>query len=133
MRTLSSMAAIHARHGTVAFERKERAGRFARDQRTRHGETIIPDLAEGRDDRLAGDSPDADKRRAIARAVIAAAKEHESLGLSLRDVEKAERKMRDRERGRSGSFEEAAPCNAQGARDHFAVAWQRLTLIQFPL
>ena len=49
--------------------------------------------AAGRTDALATDVPEASARQAIAAAVISAAKEHPSLGLSAHEVEAAERRM----------------------------------------
>lgn len=59
----------------------------------RYGASVLKDIAAGRTDALAKDVPEASARQAIAAAVISAAKEHPSLGLSAYEVETAERRM----------------------------------------
>ena len=59
----------------------------------RYGASVLKDMAAGRTDALAKDVPDASARQAMAAAVVSAAKEHPSLGLSAHEVEAAERRM----------------------------------------
>jgi hypothetical protein len=59
----------------------------------RYGANALKDIAAGRTNALARDVPDASARQAMAAAVLSAAKEHPSLGLSAHEVETAERRM----------------------------------------
>ena len=59
---------------------------------------MIRDLAQGKDQALAKDIPDPKERLAIARAVVAAAVNHESMGLSLAEARSADRTLTERAR-----------------------------------
>ena len=87
------MAKLHAQQGSVVFRDETQARDFAEEMKERYGASVLKDLAAGRTDALAKDVPEASARQAIAAAVISAAKEHPSLGLSAHEVEAAERRM----------------------------------------
>ena len=76
-------AAVSIRLGTA----------YLREMKERYGASVLKDIAAGRTDALAKDVPDASARQAMAAAVISAAKEHPSLGISAHEVEAAERRM----------------------------------------
>jgi len=90
---LDKMAKRHAQQGSVAFRNETQARDFAEEMKERYGASVLKDIAAGRTDALAKDVPEASVRQAMATAVISAAKEHPSLGLSAREVETAERRM----------------------------------------
>lgn len=90
---LDKMAKLHAQQGSVVFRNETQARDFAEEMKERYGANVLKDIAAGRTDALAKDAPDASARQAIAAAVISAAKEHPSLGLSAYEVEIAERRM----------------------------------------
>jgi hypothetical protein len=90
---LDKMASLHAQQGSVAFRNESQARDFAEEMKDRYGASVLKDIAAGRTDALAKDVPEASARQAIAAAVISAAKEHPSLGLSAYEVETAERRM----------------------------------------
>jgi len=90
---LGSMARVHASQGSVAFRNENQARDFAEDMKERYGATVLKDIAAGRTDALAKDVPDPAARAAMAVAVVSAAKEHPSLGLSAHEAEAAERRM----------------------------------------
>ncbi|MEH7830511.1 hypothetical protein [Gemmobacter denitrificans] len=90
---LDKMAKLHAQQGSVVFRNETQARDFAEEMKERYGANVLKDIAAGRTDALAKDAPDASARQAIAAAVISAAKEHPSLGLSAYEVETAERRM----------------------------------------
>jgi len=105
--TLTAMAEIEEKHGRVAFDRDESARVFSEDMRKRYGATIIKDLAKGKTEALAADFPDPAMRQKIASAVVAAALEHEEIGLSLHEARAAQdrlqaeaRRARDRDHER---------------------------------
>lgn len=90
---LDKMARLHAQEGSVAFRNETQARDFAEEMKERYGASVLKDIAAGRTDAFAKDVPNASARQAISAAVIAAAKEHPSLGLSAHEVETAERRM----------------------------------------
>ena len=90
---LDRMAKLHAQQGSVAFRNETQARDFAEEMKERYGATVLKDIVAGRTDALAKDVPDASARQAMAAAVVSAAKEHPSLGLSAHEVEAAERRM----------------------------------------
>jgi len=90
---LDKMAKLHARQGSVAFRDETQARDFAEEMKERYGGSVLKDIAAGRTDALAKDVPDASARQAMAAAVISAAKEHPSLGLSAHEVDAAERRL----------------------------------------
>lgn len=90
---LDKMASLHAQQGSVAFRNEAQARDFAEEMKERYGASVLKDLAAGRTDALAKDVPEATARQAMAAAVLSAAKEHPSLGLSAHEVETAERRM----------------------------------------
>ena len=92
---LTGMTEVEARHGRVTFGREDAARSFADDMKTRYGETIIQDLAKGKTEGLTADFADPALRQKIARAVVAAAVEHEEIGLPLKDARAAQERMRD--------------------------------------
>jgi hypothetical protein len=90
---LGSLAKVHASQGSVAFRNENQARDFAEEMKERYGATVLKDIAVGRTEALAKDLPDAAARAAMAVAVVSAAKEHPSLGLSAHEAEAAERRM----------------------------------------
>ena len=76
-----------------AFLGLEHLTRFARDLKERYGERVMEQIASGDDRALASDFPEEGPRRAIARALVAAAESHESLGLSRRQAELARERL----------------------------------------
>lgn len=90
---LDKMARLHAQQGSVAFRNEAQARDFTEEMKERYGASVLKDIAAGRTDALVKDVPDASARQAMAAAVISAAKEHASLGLSAHEVETAERRM----------------------------------------
>lgn len=90
---LGALATTHASQGAVAFRNEEQARNFAEEMKERYGASVLKDMAAGRTDALAKDVPDPAARQAMAAAVISAAKEHSSLGLSAHEAEAAERKL----------------------------------------
>lgn len=90
---LGSLARIHASQGSVAFRNENQARDFAEEMKERYGATVLKDIASGRTEAFAKDVPDPAARAAMAVAVVSAAKEHPSLGLSAYEAEAAERRM----------------------------------------
>jgi hypothetical protein len=90
---LGSLARVHANQGTVAFRNENQARDFAEEMKERYGASVLKDMAAGRTEALAKDVPDSAARAAMAVAVVSAAKEHPSLGLSAHEAEAAERRM----------------------------------------
>ena len=90
---LDKMAKLHAQQGSVVFRNETQARDFTEEMKERYGASVLKDMAAGRTDALAKDVPDASARQAMAAAVVSAAKEHPSLGLSAHEVEAAERRM----------------------------------------
>lgn len=90
---LDKMAKLHADQGSVAFRNETQARDFTEEMKERYGASVLKDIVAGRTDALAKDVPDASARQAMAAAVVSAAKEHPSLGLSAHEVEAAERRM----------------------------------------
>jgi peptidoglycan/xylan/chitin deacetylase (PgdA/CDA1 family) len=105
---LDKMAKLHAQQGSVAFRNETHAQDFADEMKERYGTSVLQDMAAGRTDALAKDVPDASTRQAMAAAVISAAKEHPSLGLSAHEVDAAERRL----------AADAAPKPPEHARAH---------------
>lgn len=97
VRTLETLARVHHQHRRVEFEREDHAERFAHDLKERYGETVMEQIASGDDRALAADFPEARQRREIARALVAAAESHESMGLSRRQAELAKERLLSRE------------------------------------
>lgn len=96
-RTLESLAAVHREHGRVEFEHEDHAERFATDLKERYGEKVIEQIASGDDRALALDFPEAGQRRDIAKALVAAAESHESIGLTMRQAEHAKERLHERD------------------------------------
>lgn len=90
---LGAMAKLHGMQGSVAFRNEDQAHDFAEEMKERYGATILKDIAAGRTEALAKDVSDPAARQSMAAAVISAAKEHPSLGLSAHESEAAERKL----------------------------------------
>ena len=90
---LGSLARVHASQGSVAFRNENQALDFAEEMKERYGATVLKDIAAGRTEALAKDLPDPAARAAMALAVVSAAKEHPSLGLSAHEAEVAEHRM----------------------------------------
>ncbi|WP_434622642.1 hypothetical protein [Tabrizicola sp. M-4] len=90
---LDKMAKLHAQQGSVAFRNETQARDFAEEMKERYGASVLKDMAAGRTVALAKDVPDPSARQAMAAAVVSAAKEHPSLGLSAHEAETAERRM----------------------------------------
>ncbi|MEO8245460.1 MAG: hypothetical protein ABI832_24575, partial [bacterium] len=90
---LGKMAKAHAQQGSVSFRNEDQARDFAEEMKERYGASVLKDIAAGRTEALAKDMPDPSARAAMAAAVVSAAKEHPSLGLSAHEAEAAERHM----------------------------------------
>ena len=90
---LGSLAKVQASQGTVAFRNENQARDFAEEMKERYGATVLKDITAGRTEALTKDVPDPAARAAMAVAVVSAAKEHPSLGLSAHEAEAAERRM----------------------------------------
>jgi hypothetical protein len=90
---LGSLAKVHASQGSVAFRNENQARDFAEEMKERYGASVLKDIAAGRTEALAKDVPDPAIRAAMAVAVVSAAKEHPSLGLSAHEAEAAERRI----------------------------------------
>jgi hypothetical protein len=90
---LGSLARVHASQGSVAFRNENQARDFAEEMKERYGATVLKDIAAGRTEALEKDVPDPAARMTMAVAVVSAAKEHPSLGLSAHEAEAAERRM----------------------------------------
>ncbi len=90
---LGSLARVHASQGSVAFRNENQARDFAEEMKERYGASVLKDIAAGRTAALAKDVPDPAARAAMAVAVVSAAKEHPSFGLSAHEAEAAERRM----------------------------------------
>jgi hypothetical protein len=105
---LGKMAKVHAQQGSVSFRNEDQARDFAEEMKERYGASVLKDIAAGRTEALAKDVPDPAARAAMAVAVVSAAKEHPSLGLSAHEAEAAERRM----------TAEAAPRPPEHARAH---------------
>lgn len=97
-RTLTAMSEVEARHGRVMFESEDAARGFASDMKTRYGEGVIKDLAAGKTQALEADFADPGIRTKVAKAVVAAAAEHEEIGLPLKEARAALERMRLDER-----------------------------------
>ncbi|MDP2081106.1 MAG: hypothetical protein U0934_09265 [Pseudotabrizicola sp.] len=90
---LGSLARVHASQGSVAFRSENQARDFAEEMKERYGASVLKDIAAGRTEALAKDVADPAARAAMAIAVVSAAKEHPSLGISAHEAEAAERRM----------------------------------------
>lgn len=93
LEALGTMAKVYGHQGSVAFRTEDQARDFAEEMKERYGASVLKDMAAGRTDALAKDIPDPAARQAMAAAVVSAAKEHPSLGLSAHEAEAAERKL----------------------------------------
>jgi hypothetical protein len=93
LEALGTMAKVHGHQGSAAFRTEDQARDFAEEMKGRYGASVLKDIAAGRTDALAKDVPDPAARQAMAAAVVSAAKEHPSLGLSAHEAEAAERKL----------------------------------------
>ena len=105
---LGKLASVHVSQGSVAFRNEDQARDFAEEMKERYGASVLKDIAAGRTEALAKDVPDPSARTAMAAAVVSAAKEHPSFGLSAHEAEAAERRM----------VAEAAPRPPEHARAH---------------
>lgn len=105
---LGKMAKVHAQQGSVSFRNEDQARDFAEEMKERYGASVLKDMAAGRTDALSKDVPDPGARQAMAAAVVSAAKEHPSFGLSAHEAEAAERRM----------MAEAAPKPHEHAQAH---------------
>ncbi|SEO19391.1 hypothetical protein SAMN04488103_11424 [Gemmobacter aquatilis] len=93
VKALGQLASVHASQGSVSFRTEDQARDFAEEMKERYGASVLKDIAAGRTEALAKDAPDPATRQAMATAIVSAAKEHPSLGLSAQEVEAAERRM----------------------------------------
>ncbi|WP_170297804.1 relaxase/mobilization nuclease domain-containing protein [Paracoccus litorisediminis] len=111
LRTLQTMAQTVKQDGQVAFQSDDHAGRFAKDLHQRYGDELMARLAKGDDRALALDIPDPAQRRDIARAITAAAEQHESMGMSLKQVQEAQARLQDlnADEGRREAHRSQAP------------------------
>ncbi|WP_312528918.1 relaxase/mobilization nuclease domain-containing protein [Paracoccus sp. (in: a-proteobacteria)] len=96
-RTLSSMAQGVAQGQDLQFGHEEQAERFTHDLKERYGSDVVRRIAEGDDRALAVDFPDAEKRKDVALSILAVAKNHQSLGLTLRQAEQSFERLQQRE------------------------------------
>jgi len=96
-RALVAMRESFRETGQVQFRNDEDAGRFAADLKDRYGEDVMVRLARGDDRALALDIPDPGDRRAVAQAVISAAEQHESMGMSLSEARAARARLATQE------------------------------------
>ena len=108
IKALGQLASVHASQGSVSFRTEDQARDFAEEMKERYGASVLKDIAAGRTEALAKDAPDPATRQAMATAIVSAAKEHPSLGLSAHEVEAAERRM----------VTEATPRPPEHARAH---------------
>lgn len=92
-RALDTMADTLKADGKVEFENDDHARRFTEDLRERYGADVVERIAAGDDRALAVDFSDPKHRRQIARAVVAAAETHESVGLTLKQVAEAKERL----------------------------------------
>ena len=90
---LGTMAKVNGMQGSVSFRNEDQARDFAEEMKERYGATILKDIAAGRTEALVKDIPDPAARQSMAVAVVSAAKEHPSLGISAHEAEAAERKL----------------------------------------
>jgi hypothetical protein len=90
---LGKMAAVHASQGSIAFRNENQARDFAEEMKERYGAMVLKDIAAGRTEALTKDVPDPAARAAMAVAVVSAAKEHPSFGISTHEAEAAGRRM----------------------------------------
>ena len=93
LKALSTMVSVHESQGAVAFWNEDQARDFAEEMKDRYGDSVLKDMAAGRTEALAKDVPDPAARQSMAAAVVSAAKEHPSLGLSAHEAEVAERTL----------------------------------------
>lgn len=114
---LGTMAKVHGLQGSVAFRTETQARDFAEEMRERYGATVLKDIAAGRTEALAQDIPDPGTRHAMAAAVVSAAKEHPSLGLSAHEAETAERKLAAEAQRQDQSPEHARDRNRAQSHD----------------
>ena len=96
-RVLTAMSESMRQSQSVEFCNDEHAERFARDLKERYGENLMERLAKGDDRALAIDIRDGNERRAAARAIVAAAERHESIGMSLTQVREARARLQGHE------------------------------------
>lgn len=96
-RTLASMAEGVAQGQELRFGHEDQAAGFTKDLKERYGADVVRRIAQGDDRALAVDFPEADKRRDVALSIVSAAKNHQSLGLTLREAELAEVRLKERE------------------------------------
>ena len=96
-RTLSSMAQGASQGQDLQFGHEEQAERFTNDLKERYGDDVVRRIAQGDDRALAVDFPDADRRRDVALSIMSAAKNHQSLGITLREAEAAEVRLKERD------------------------------------
>ncbi|SNR71192.1 relaxase/mobilization nuclease domain-containing protein [Paracoccus sediminis] len=96
-RTLESLTEVHRQHGRVEFEHEDHAERFANDLKERYGEKVVEQIAAGDDRALALDFPEPGQRREISKALVVAAESHESIGLTMRQVELAKERLHERD------------------------------------
>lgn len=96
-RTLSSMAAGVAQGQDLQFGHEDQAARFASDLKDRYGDDVVRRIAQGDDRALAVDFPEADKRKDVALSIMSAARNHQSLGIMLRDAEVGIGRLKERD------------------------------------
>lgn len=96
-RTLSSMADGLAQGQELRFGHEDQAARFASDLKDRYGDDVVRRIAQGDDRALAVDFPVDDKRKDVALSIMSAARNHQSLGITLRDAELGAERLKERE------------------------------------
>lgn len=96
-RTLSSMAQAVAQGQELRFGHEDQAARFASDLKDRYGDDVVRRISQGDDRALAVDFPEADKRKDVALSIMSAARNHQSLGITLRDAELGAERLKERD------------------------------------
>ncbi len=96
-RTLSSMAQGVAQGQELRFGHEDQAARFASDLKDRYGDDVVRRIAQGDDRALAVDFPEAEKRKDVALSILSAARNHQSLGITLREAELGAERLTERD------------------------------------
>ena len=107
IRTLNHMADRAEKAQSSSFESEEHALRFTNDLKKRYGDDIVKQIAAGNTEALAADVPDEQRRLAIARGLVSAAKANASIGLRLEEANHAEElllKKQIAERGHDNGY-----------------------------
>lgn len=95
-RTLSNMGQGVSQGQDLQFRHEEQAKRFTHDLKERYGNDVVRRIGEGDDRALAVDFPDAGKRKDVALAILSTAKNHQALGLTIREAERGFERLQQR-------------------------------------